>query len=67
MIYYNNVYLLLFYVNRKKPTKLTLWKEFIDLYGNKLLTHLKELQDFPVILARKVAKPKSSSGKIQTY
>lgn len=47
---------------QKKPTKLTLWEEFIDLYGNKLLKHLKELQDFPVILARKVAKPKSSSG-----
>ncbi|XP_049367397.1 uncharacterized protein LOC125832300 [Solanum verrucosum] len=46
----------------KKPTKLTLWEEFIDLYGNKLLKHLKELQDFPVILARKVVKPKSSSG-----
>lgn len=47
---------------QKKPTKFTLWEEFIDLYGNKLLKHLKELQDFPVILARKVAKPKSSSG-----
>ncbi|KAG5581217.1 hypothetical protein H5410_051844 [Solanum commersonii] len=47
----------------KKPTKLTLWEEFIDLYGNKLLTHLKKLQDFPVILARKVAKPKSSSSE----
>ncbi|KAH0691822.1 hypothetical protein KY289_019180 [Solanum tuberosum] len=32
---------------QKKPTKLTLWEEFIDLYGNKLLKHLKELQDFP--------------------
>ncbi|KAK6777779.1 hypothetical protein RDI58_024497 [Solanum bulbocastanum] len=46
----------------KKSTKLTFWEEFIDLYGNKLLTHLKELQEFPVIVARKVAKPKSSSG-----
>ncbi|KAG5597986.1 hypothetical protein H5410_039218, partial [Solanum commersonii] len=46
----------------RKPTKLTLWEEFIHLYGNKLLTHLKELQNFPVILARKVAKAKSSSG-----
>ncbi|KAK4721281.1 hypothetical protein R3W88_011514 [Solanum pinnatisectum] len=42
--------------------QLTLWEEFIDLYGNKLLTHLKELQEFPIIVARKVAKPKSTSG-----
>uniref|UniRef100_A0A3Q7I275 Uncharacterized protein n=1 Tax=Solanum lycopersicum TaxID=4081 RepID=A0A3Q7I275_SOLLC len=47
---------------RRKPTKLTLWEEFIDLYGNKLLKHLKELQEFPVIIARTVAKSKSSSG-----
>nr|XP_025884857.1 uncharacterized protein LOC104645518 [Solanum lycopersicum] len=47
---------------RRKPTKLTLWEEFIDLYGNKLLKHLIELQEFPVIIARKVAKSKSSSG-----
>uniref|UniRef100_A0A3Q7JAS4 Replication factor A C-terminal domain-containing protein n=1 Tax=Solanum lycopersicum TaxID=4081 RepID=A0A3Q7JAS4_SOLLC len=46
----------------RKPTKLTLWEEFIDLYGNKLLKHLKEHQEFPVIIARKVAKSKSSSG-----
>ncbi|MCD9561479.1 hypothetical protein HAX54_020602, partial [Datura stramonium] len=47
---------------QKKPTKLTLWEEFIDHYGNKLFTHLKQLNEFPVILAKKVGKPKSSLG-----
>ncbi|KAG5630841.1 hypothetical protein H5410_002558 [Solanum commersonii] len=35
-------------LRHEKTNKLTLWKEFIDLYGNKLLTHLKELQNFLV-------------------
>ncbi|KAL3369794.1 hypothetical protein AABB24_007033 [Solanum stoloniferum] len=41
----------------KKPTKLTLWEDFIDHEGVKLFN---QLHDYPIILARKVGK--SSSG-----
>ncbi|XP_070021499.1 replication protein A 70 kDa DNA-binding subunit A-like isoform X2 [Nicotiana tabacum] len=44
----------------KKPTKFTLWEDFIDHDGNKLLELLKI--EYPIILAKKVARPKSSSG-----
>ncbi|XP_075106605.1 replication protein A 70 kDa DNA-binding subunit A isoform X3 [Nicotiana tabacum] len=47
--------------DHKKPTKFTLWEEFIDHDGNKLLELLKK--EYPIILAKKVARPKSSSGK----
>jgi len=43
---------------RKKPTKLTLWEDFIDHEGVKLFN---QLHDYPIILARKIGK--SSSGK----
>ncbi|XP_070052936.1 replication protein A 70 kDa DNA-binding subunit A-like [Nicotiana tomentosiformis] len=46
--------------DQKKPTKLTLWEDFIDHDGNKLL---KQLKEYPIILARKIGRPKSSSGK----
>ncbi|KAL3380949.1 hypothetical protein AABB24_001214 [Solanum stoloniferum] len=42
---------------RKKPTKLTLWEDFIDHEGVKLFN---QLHDYPIILARKVGQ--SSSG-----
>ncbi|XP_027773848.1 replication protein A 70 kDa DNA-binding subunit B-like isoform X1 [Solanum pennellii] len=42
----------------KKPTKLTLWEDFIDHEGVKLF---KQLHDYPIILARRIAK--SSPGK----
>ncbi|KAH0700296.1 hypothetical protein KY290_015156 [Solanum tuberosum] len=41
----------------KKPTKLTLWEDFIDHEGLKLFN---QLHDYPIILARKIGK--SSSG-----
>ncbi|KAH0784545.1 hypothetical protein KY290_004143 [Solanum tuberosum] len=41
----------------KKPTKLTLWEDFIDHEGVKLFN---QLHDYPIILARKIGK--SSSG-----
>nr|XP_009758172.1 PREDICTED: replication protein A 70 kDa DNA-binding subunit B-like [Nicotiana sylvestris] len=45
--------------NQKKPTKFTLWEDFIDLYGNKLL---KQLNEYPVILARKIGKSLSGGS-----
>lgn len=42
----------------KKPTKLTLWEDFIDHEGVKLFN---QLHDYPIILARRIGK--SSSGK----
>ncbi|XP_019254263.1 PREDICTED: replication protein A 70 kDa DNA-binding subunit B-like isoform X2 [Nicotiana attenuata] len=45
--------------DQKKPTKFTLWKDFIDHDGNKLF---KQLKEYPVILARKIGRPKSPSG-----
>ncbi|KAH0776296.1 hypothetical protein KY290_007707 [Solanum tuberosum] len=42
---------------RKKPTKLTLWEDFIDHEGVKLFN---QLHDYPIILARRIGK--SSSG-----
>ncbi|KAH0640882.1 hypothetical protein KY290_035612 [Solanum tuberosum] len=44
-------------VGRKKPTKLTLWEDFIDHEGVKLFN---QLHDYPIILARRIGK--SSSG-----
>ncbi|KAH0711559.1 hypothetical protein KY289_007518 [Solanum tuberosum] len=41
----------------KKPTKLTLWEDFIDHEGVKLFN---QLHDYPIILARRIGK--SSSG-----
>ncbi|KAL3326440.1 hypothetical protein AABB24_011583 [Solanum stoloniferum] len=41
----------------KKPTKLTLWEDFIDHEGVKIFN---QLHDYPIILARRVGK--SSSG-----
>ncbi|WMV36738.1 hypothetical protein MTR67_030123, partial [Solanum verrucosum] len=41
----------------KKPTKLTLWEDFIDHEGVKLFN---QLHDYPIILARRLGK--SSSG-----
>ncbi|WMV15705.1 hypothetical protein MTR67_009090 [Solanum verrucosum] len=41
----------------KKPTKLTLWENFIDHEGVKLFN---QLHDYPIILARRIGK--SSSG-----
>ncbi|KAG5578498.1 hypothetical protein H5410_058632 [Solanum commersonii] len=43
----------------KKPTKLTLWEDFIDHEGVKLFN---QLHDYPIILARKIGK--SSSGQV---
>ncbi|XP_070030072.1 replication protein A 70 kDa DNA-binding subunit B-like [Nicotiana sylvestris] len=43
----------------KNTTKFTLWKDFIDLYGNKLL---KQLNEYPVILARKIGRSSSGSS-----
>ncbi|KAL3340814.1 hypothetical protein AABB24_029117 [Solanum stoloniferum] len=37
----------------KKPTKLTLWEDFIDHEGVKLFN---QLHDYPIILARRVGK-----------
>ncbi|XP_015055892.2 uncharacterized protein LOC107002396 isoform X2 [Solanum pennellii] len=42
----------------KKPTKMTLWEDFIDHEGVKLFN---QLHDYPIILARRIAK--SSPGK----
>ncbi|KAG5602925.1 hypothetical protein H5410_034295, partial [Solanum commersonii] len=44
-------------MDKKKPTKLTLWEDFIDHEGVKLFN---QLHDYPIILARRIGK--SSSG-----
>nr|XP_016449796.1 PREDICTED: uncharacterized protein LOC107774686 isoform X2 [Nicotiana tabacum] len=44
---------------QKKTTKFTLWEDFIDIYGNKLL---KQLNEYPVILARKIGRSSSGSS-----
>ncbi|KAG5602882.1 hypothetical protein H5410_034252 [Solanum commersonii] len=40
----------------KKPTKLTLWEDFIDHEGVKLFN---QLHDYPIILARRIGKSSS--------
>ncbi|OIT05471.1 replication protein a 70 kda dna-binding subunit b [Nicotiana attenuata] len=44
---------------QKKTTKFTFWEDFIDLYGNKLL---KQLNEYTVILARKIGRSSSGSS-----
>lgn len=45
--------------NQKKPKKLTLWESFIDHDG---INIAEQLDQYPIILARKIAKSKSSTG-----
>ncbi|KAG5578235.1 hypothetical protein H5410_058369 [Solanum commersonii] len=46
----------------KKPTKLTLWEDFIDHEGVKLFN---QLHDYPIILARKIGKS-STAAELRT-
>uniref|UniRef100_M1CIH2 Replication protein A OB domain-containing protein n=1 Tax=Solanum tuberosum TaxID=4113 RepID=M1CIH2_SOLTU len=45
--------------NQKKPKKLTLWESFIDHVG---IYIAEQLNQYPIILARKIAKSKSYAG-----
>ncbi|KAH0702438.1 hypothetical protein KY285_016716 [Solanum tuberosum] len=45
--------------NQKKPKKLTLWESFIDHVG---IYIAEQLNQYPIILSRKIAKSKSYAG-----
>ncbi|KAG5575731.1 hypothetical protein H5410_055865 [Solanum commersonii] len=50
--------------NQKKPKKLTLWESFIDHFG---INITEQLHQYPIILARKIAKSKSYAGLPQQF